>query len=738
MDKKLSYDSLSSLYANFGELYESYRSAYDSLQDVGSDRITGNDERTEQINTSNQAAVESLSNVVKEYQVHVDHARRRLSKMRAEYEYYKNERDRALSEARENGTSLKDLFKNAFGTAEINRFKRMDAEINFLESFLSDYDKLTDMVNSTDALDSMFNLEMDELVEKMSSEVAEVVANTVVSRVKVEDLGDSKSVTISYDGFEFKPVIIPNDEFTMEKVEQIRNAVICKATLDKEKEMKVVLDVNGKEIETTLSQMGVNLVEELAHKVTQEEVTEEVSAPEVETEELTAEQKYENDGYSKNAFDEYFNPNIDEFDPEYNPELDPLYAAPVAEETETQEVAPEAEEIVPEEVTPEAEEVTPEEVAPEQSDIAPIGGGNNDAPEEVEEQNISNEAVYSEKTYQVMSDRESFKNISNKVTMLSSIAAAGLFGLAVTTGIGAMPLTAAAVGIAVGSQVIQAIEELRFKARRAAVKHKLKKLAKKANCVLRCEDGKAWFHSIELDRPVTSEDLEEIQATTLDEVNIQEKLDKIFKNKHRGVANPSTSFEYDYVGFQKVTVDNLEAAFEEFGGVKKEDEIGLWDKIMNGVENSMEEYEEEPTLGEEVPEAEEQQMLEAESVSAEEMAAELEENEVAPEVKTEEVAPEVQTEEVAPEVQTEEVAPEVEEVVEEVQEQQVEETQEVAPEGAELEDEAIAFMMDNSSVAEQIGRESNSYDPASLSPEEIQDMLEATEVVEEETRRMGM
>ena len=114
-------------------------------------------------------------------------------------------------------------------------------------------------------------------------------------------------------------------------------------------------------------------------------------------------------------------------------------------------------------------------------------------------------------------------------------------------------------------------------------------------------------------------------------------------------------------------------------------------------------------------------MLEAESVSAEEMAAELEENEV------------------DPEVEAEEVAPEVEEVVEEVQEQQVEETQEIVPEGAELEDEAIAFMMDNSRVAEQIGSESHSYDPASLSPEEIQEMLEATQVVEEEeTRSKGM
>ena len=144
MDKKVSYDSLSSLYANFGELYQSYRSAFDSIQDIGSDHITGNDERTELINASNQATVESLRDVVREYQVQVDHARRRLSKMRAEYEYYKNERDRALREARENGTSLKDLFKNTVGLAEINRFKRRDAEINFLEGFLSDYDKLTE------------------------------------------------------------------------------------------------------------------------------------------------------------------------------------------------------------------------------------------------------------------------------------------------------------------------------------------------------------------------------------------------------------------------------------------------------------------------------------------------------------------------------------------------------------------------------------------------------------------
>lgn len=724
MDKKLSYDSLSSLYANFGELYTSYREAYDSIQDVGSDRITGNDDRTENIEASNKAAVESLVSVVKEYQVHVDHARRRLAKMRADYEYYKNERDRVLREAKESGSSLKDLFKNAFGTAEINKFKRMDAEINFLEGFLADYDKLTDMVNSPNALDSMFSLEMDELMEKMSGDVAEVVANTVISRVKVEDLGDSKSVTISYDGFEFKPVIIPNDEFTMDKVEQIRNAVICKATLDKEKEMKVVLDVNGKEIETTLSQMGANLVEELAHEVTQEEVqeietpeveevTEEMEAPEetveVETEELTAEEKYANDGYGQNAFGEYFNPNIDEFDPEYNPNMDPLYA--------TQTVETPVEEVV-EEITEEVE--TPEETIEEEVPVveeAPVAEEMENAeivPPVVETEEeltapVQQEGLYSEKTYQVMKARQAFKDGANKVMTTALIAGAGLFGLA-TAGLGTMPLAAVASVVAVGAAGAKVYEELRFKVRRACTKWKLKRLAKKVGCTLRCEDGKASFYSEELGRDITSNDIEELQASSLDEINVQEKLDKIFKNNHRGVANPTNGIQADYYGFQKVTVDNLEAAFEEFGGVKKEDEVGLWDKIMFGVENSLVEHdEEEPVVGEEVPAQEEQQMIEAEVLTQEEVEQELGN-------EAEEMEAPVETqEESAPVVEAETV-----EAPEEVQEAEMEN-------GTSLEDDAVEFMMQNSSVAEQIVQEAPTVEAEALSPEEMQALLDAVD-----------
>ena len=786
MDKKLSYDSLSSLYANFGELYKLYGTVYDSIQDVGSDRITGNDERTERINASNQAEIVKFSNEVKEYQVHVDHARRRLSKMKAEYEYYKNERDRALREAREAGTSLKDLFKNAFGTAEINRFKRMDAEINFLESFLSDYDKLTDMVNSPNAVDLAAN--MYKLMDKMNGEVVEVVSNTVVSRVKVEDLGDKKRVVISYDGFEFKPIEIPNDEFTMEKVEQIRNAVICKATLDKEKEMKVVLDVNGKEIETTLSQMGANLVEELAHKVTQEEVkdvevaqevemetpvveieTPEVETPEVEAEELTAEQKYENDGYGKNAFGEYFNPNIDEYDPEYNPELDPLYATPVQEEVEAEELTAEQKyendgygknafgeyfnpnideydpeynpELDPLYATPVQEEVVPEEVTPESPEVSPEQnegnqgtGDNNDTPEETEEQDLdngtqgtgqaaeepaeertekksNNQRLYSDKTYQVMEARECFKKVLNKGTMLNSIAAAGLFGLAVTTGIGTMPLAAGATAIAVGSQVIQALDELIYKARRASVKYTLRKLAKKVNCTFRCEDGKAYFYSDVLERSVTKDDLEELQASNENNINIQEKLDTIFDNDLRGVTWP-------YKGFQRVEVDNLEAAFEEFGGVKKEDEIGLWTKIKYGVKKSVSDAE--------VPQ-EEEKMAEATSVSAEEVAAELEGTpvqETAQEATQEEVEETQKVVQEQTQEQTEEVA-QVQEGAEAASQEEVEEAQEMTQEGATLDDEAVQYMVENSSVAEQIGNEASVLEAESVSQEEIQEMLDA-------------
>lgn len=48
--------------------------------------------------------------------------------------------------------------------------------------------------------------------------------------------------------------------------------------------------------------------------------------------------------------------------------------------------------------------------------------------------------------------------------------------------------------------------------------------------------------------------------------DIQEELDKMFFNKDRGLTNARTIRQLDYRGFSQVTIDNLSAAFEEYGG----------------------------------------------------------------------------------------------------------------------------------------------------------------------------
>ena len=83
----------------------------------------------------------------------------------------------------------------------------------------------------------------------------------------------------------------------------------------------------------------------------------------------------------------------------------------------------------------------------------------------------------------------------------------------------------------------------------------LNRIAKYNNAKLFDIDGKLVY----LDK-----DGRELDPQTL--ADIQEDLDKKFFNKDRGLTNPTTIRQLNYKGFAKVKVDNLNAAFEEFGG----------------------------------------------------------------------------------------------------------------------------------------------------------------------------
>ena len=421
---------------------------------------------------------------------------------------------------------------------------------------------------------------------------------------------------------------------------------------------------------------------ELAEEVPAEEITpEEVVAEAVVTEEVTPEEVVVEEVVAEEVTPE-----------EVVEEVVAEEVAPeevVAEEVVAEEVAPEevVEEVVAEEVTPEevveevvAEEVTPEEVVVEEvtpEEVTPVEVAAEEEMDETpvltEEEIVSVETPHvptkAEKMAKVLKSRETKFGKTRDIAIL---AGAGLFGASLF-GAATLPLAAVAAGVSVMASGLDIMQQLRVFVGRKSTYRKLNKLAAKFDATVKYDfdTNKVRFVAVDdlkNEHVIDRHDLSTIEATY--GVDVQEELDRIFKNKVRSVSNPRTIKELDYKDFPKVSVDNLEAAYDEFGGLMApEAEQSFAYRMFNGTRGVKPgEPEEEEIMDAEIEEVEEVEEAKptfgermsgffgrfGKKDSAEEEEVELEETPVVEEVTPAPVVEEEQEEVVAAPAEEEE------------------------------------------------------------------------------------
>ena len=153
---------------------------------------------------------------------------------------------------------------------------------------------------------------------------------------------------------------------------------------------------------------------------------------------------------------------------------------------------------------------------------------------------------------------------------MAVLAAAGLFGFSLL-GASTLPLAVFAGGVATLSSVMGLMTDMKQFVGRKSAYRQLNKLAKKFDAEVEYDfDAKrARFVVKDPDtdviRFIDAHDLGAIEADY--GVDVQAELDRIFKNKRRGLSSPKTIEEINFKDFKKVTVSNLEAAYDEFGGM---------------------------------------------------------------------------------------------------------------------------------------------------------------------------
>ena len=256
----------------------------------------------------------------------------------------------------------------------------------------------------------------------------------------------------------------------------------------------------------------------------------------------------------------------------------------VVEETPAEEVVVEetpAEEVVVEE-TP-AEEVVVEETPAEEVVVEETPVEETPAVEEVEEEDLTEgvevseeELTTSEPEVVVTKADKMAKVIASRKTKfgrtrdMAVLAAAGLFGFSLL-GASTLPLAVFAGGVATLSSVMGLMTDMKQFVGRKSAYRQLNKLAKKFDAEVEYDfDAKrARFVVKDPDtdviRFIDAHDLGAIEADY--GVDVQAELDRIFKNKRRGLSSPKTIEEINFKDFKKVTVSNLEAAYDEFGGM---------------------------------------------------------------------------------------------------------------------------------------------------------------------------
>lgn len=295
----------------------------------------------------------------------------------------------------------------------------------------------------------------------------------------------------------------------------------------------------------------------------------------------------------------------------------------------------------------------------------------------------------------------SSRNRNRKIGWVSDGVAAGI---GICTAIAAGPLLGIPLGVA-GVAATEAFVNGALAFKTAKIRRTLKKIAK-ANglkVVTDHETASVYFCGEKgLDSRLTSADLNGPKEVSVVAKKIQEELDKVFNNDLRGTATKEQkdiflkhkkSSVIPLSMCEKVTLDNIEAAYQNVGGVyKRENGFKLKDglKIANDFVKSvkpsqnteLEDVTIEDAMGEEFPIIED-----APVVDEEKTEQNTEPKEETAEVKVEEPTP------VVPEVETiepEEIIPEIEiptidevkteEPVETTPEVKNEETMETTPE----------------------------------------------------------
>ena len=305
------------------------------------------------------------------------------------------------------------------------------------------------------------------------------------------------------------------------------------------------------------------------------------------------------------------------------PEVVEAVEPELVEEVVAEEVTPEevvAEEVTPEEVVVEevvAEEVTPEEVVVEEvaaEEVTPVEAvveeEMDETPVLTEEEIVSVETPHvptkAEKMAKVLKSRETKFGKTRDIAIL---AGAGLFGASLF-GAATLPLAAVAAGVSVMASGLDIMQQLRVFVGRKSTYRKLNKLAAKFDATVKYDfdTNKVRFVAVDdlkNEHVIDRHDLSTIEATY--GVDVQEELDRIFKNKVRSVSNPRTIKELDYKDFPKVSVDNLEAAYDEFGGLMApEAEQSFAYRMFNGTRGVKPgEPEEEEIMDAEIEEVEE-------------------------------------------------------------------------------------------------------------------------------------
>lgn len=251
---------------------------------------------------------------------------------------------------------------------------------------------------------------------------------------------------------------------------------------------------------------------------------------------------------------------------------EPTVETPVVEEPTVEEPAVE---------TPTVEESTPEKPAVEEPGIDEKDIPEVDPVQQTREEQETHHVgdMENDVVYKVVSARNARRGKYNVAKTVLATAAIGLGFAGIPLGFGLAP-AAIAGGAYVATAVVEALGDGLTKLRYNATRRKLKKIARK--CGVQYEENyeNGTAHFVLVDDETKERDVITSSNTNgkSDMYNAQltEELNRVF-NKNRGKGENATTFaEITNRNLEPVTLDNVEAAFQEFGGIQTRKELNAY------------------------------------------------------------------------------------------------------------------------------------------------------------------